>query len=383
MIYVILLLFVCTFLAHKSTNKQYIGITKDDRDITRSSISFSTVSFVILLVIMVCFSGLRTFGNDTANYISTFEERIPNSLSAIKSIDWAIGSNPLFVIYQIIMRSVFSANGYMFVFVSALITIVSMVVFMRKKSINFGFAIYIFIAFGVYAFTFAAIKQCLATAIAIWSVPLFLNKKIIRSILLILVAMFIHPYVIILFAFFFLHKNIWDKRAVVIIAITIIFGFAFSTIIESALNLTSMIGEEYSISRFEGNGINFFRILVYWVTPVLSFAYRKKIREKNDKFLNICVNLSFVSACFVLLAILGAATPLGRMANYLDIFTCIALPAVIQCDFNEAMGKKYLTSFAYVGFFLFYLSYYNKFMPDFFANLFTDYYAHVSITALF
>ena len=79
----------------------------------------------------------------------------------------------------------------------------------------------------------------------------------------------------------------------------------------------------------------------------------------------------------------GAAIPLGRMANYLTIFTCISLPAVIKCDFHEAMGKKYITFFVYLAFFIYYLSYYHKFMPDFFGNLFTDYYAHASIFALF
>ena len=107
------------------------------------------------------------------------------------------------------------------------------------------------------------------------------------------------------------------------------------------------------------------------------------LREKNDTFLNVCVNLSFVSACFVFLAMFGAATPLGRMANYLTIFTCIALPSIIKCDYNEAMGKKYITTAIFALFFFYYLSYYHKFMPDFFANFFTDYYAHVSITALF
>lgn len=87
MIYVLFLLFICTFLAYKSTNKQYAEINKQDNGFAKGTGSLSTIAFVFLLLILVCFSGLRTFGNDTTTYISTFEDRIPNSLSAIKTID--------------------------------------------------------------------------------------------------------------------------------------------------------------------------------------------------------------------------------------------------------------------------------------------------------
>ena len=383
MFYVLLLLFGCTALAYLSTKKEIVRVDNQNERTINHAIGLSSIAFVVLLIILVCYSGLRTYSNDTTTYVSTFEKKIPDTLSEIGNIEWKLGNNPLFQAYQIVLKSVFSANGQIFLFVTALLTVTLTVVFFKKYSAVFGSSIFVYISFAVYAFSFAAMKQCLAAAIAIWAVPLFLRKKRITSILLIVIAMLIHTYVVVFFAFFFLHKNVWDKRAVLIIAVTIISGVAFTTVVDSALNLTSLIGEEYSINSFEGNSINVFRVFAYWAVPILSFIYRKEVREKNDRFLNICVNLSFVSACFVTLALAGAATPLGRMANYLDTFTCIALPGVITCVSDERAEKKYLTLLSYGFFFVYYLAYYNKFMPNFVDSLFTDYYAHVPIAALF
>ena len=383
MFYALLLLFVCTILAYWSSNKQSVTIEKTEKGFSQSAISLSSIAFIALLIILVCFGGLRTFMNDTAIYLSSFEEKVPNTLSGIKSVDWAIGSNPLFAIYRIIIKSLLTTNGQVFIFVSSLITITSMILFIRKNSENFGFSIFLFISFTVYAFTLGAMKQTMATAIAIWAVPLFLSGKKIRAVLLIVIAMFIHPYVVVYFAFFFLYKNIWDKRAVLIILATLAISFVFTSFIAGLLNLTSLIGDEYDSSMFEGTGTNIFRVLVYWVTPVLSFVYREQIREKDNKFLNVCINLSLVSACFILLASIGGANMMGRLANYFDIFTCISLPVVVSCGNSKTNEKTIISLLAFIGFIGFYITYYSKYYPNFFGDMFNDYYCHVSFMELF
>ena len=383
MFYVLLLLFVSTILAYWASNKQNATDENIKKGFSQRTISLSSIAFITLLIVLVCFGGLRTYINDTSTYLSAFNQKIPNSLSEIKNIDWSLGANPLFSVYQIVLKSLFTTNGQVFIFVSSLFTITSMVLYLRKYTENFGFSIFLFISFTVYAFTLGAMKQTLATAIAIWAVPLFLSGKRIRAIVLILLAMFFHPYVIVFFAFFFLYKNIWDRRAVIIIFATIVISFIFTSFIAGMINLTSLIGDEYDSSTFSGTGINVFRVLVYWVTPILSFVYREQIREKDSKFLNVCINLSLVSACFILLASLGGANMMGRLANYFDIFTCIALPAVINCSNKNSNEKSVITILAFLGFIGFYIMFYSKYYPSFFGNMFSNWYNHTSITELF
>lgn len=384
MFYAWLLLVGCTALAYLSVNRQYAEADRLPTENNKNQIfGISTIAFIALLTTLVCFSGLRTYVNDTTAYILSYENRIPAELSEIQNIDWALGANPLFVSFQIILKAVFSANAQMFLFISSLITVTLMVVFIRKYADNFGFSIFIFLAFAVYAFTLPAIKQSMATAIGIWAVPFHLNGKRFRAVLLIAIALMVHPYVIVLCAFVFLQKNVWDKRAVIIIALTVFFGMTFTTVLSGVLNLTSLIGDEYDIASFEGSGINIYRVIVYWVTPVLSYVFRNEIRERNDKFLNICVNLSFVSACFVSLAMFGGAIALGRLANYMDLFTCISLPLILSLGFSKTSLKPIVNIFAVAGFCVFYLTYYNKIYTNFFGEMFSDYYYHVPITELF
>lgn len=383
MFYVLLLLFASTILAYWASNKQNATDEKTGKSFSQRTISLSSIAFITLLIVLVCFGGLRTYANDTSTYLSNFNHKIPNSFSAIKNIDWSLGSNPLFSVYQIVLKSLFTTNGQVFIFVSSLLTITSMVLFFRKYTENFGFSIFLFISFTVYAFTLGAMKQTMATAIAIWAVPLFISGKRIRAFVLIILAMFIHPYVVVYFALFFLYKNIWDKRAVIIILATLAISFVFTSFIAGLLNFTSLIGDEYDSSMFSGAGINVFRVLVYWVTPILSLVYREQIREKDSKFLNVCINLSLVSACFVLLASFGGANMMGRLANYFDIFTCIALPAIINCSDKNSNEKSVITILAFLGFVGFYIMFYSKYYPSFIGNMFSNWYNHTSITELF
>lgn len=381
MFYVIILLFGCTALAYLGAPKKHAEV-ENQRINQGFVIDISSVAFLALLIILVCFCGLRTFMNDTATYLENYEQSIPNNFSEVFNLDWSLGANPLFITYQIVLKSIFSANGQMFIFFSAMITVTSMVIFVRKKSENFGFSVYLFLAFGVYAFAMSAMKQSLATAIGIWAVPFFLNGKKIRAILLLLVAMLIHPYVFVFVALFFLKNNVWDKKAVIIIILTIISSVAFSSIIERIINLTSIIGDNYDLTSFESNGINIFRVLVYLVTPILSYVFRREIRKENNCFLNLCVNFSLISACFMLIAVSGGAVLIGRMANYYGVFTCISLPMVISIGFSETSLKKPITFLAFVFFFVFYLVSYSKYYPSL-EYMFADYYAHVPITELF
>ena len=120
MFYALFLLFVCTALAYLSRNKQFAGADNSNKTISQRTIDLSSIAFVALLIILVCFAGLRTFMNDTATYLSSFEEKVQGGLSGIKSIDWSIGANPLFHFYQILIKSVlpglyrfFSKHGLM------------------------------------------------------------------------------------------------------------------------------------------------------------------------------------------------------------------------------------------------------------------------------
>ena len=109
--------------------------------------AFATLLFIIILCTLICFSGLRTRMNDTNTYMRLFVERVPHSLAGILDVDWEIGMNPLFRIYQILLKVFISESSNVFIFVTSCIVTTSMVMFLKKYSLNFGYSLFLFLAF--------------------------------------------------------------------------------------------------------------------------------------------------------------------------------------------------------------------------------------------
>ena len=335
--------------------------------------------YFILLICLVCFAGLRTVMNDTGLYIVNFSN-IPSALGEIKNIDWAIGANPLFKVWQILIKALISADSHVFIFLSALFTVSLSLAFLRKYSQNFTFSVFVFLGLCVYAFMLAAIKQTMATAIAVWAIPKAWEKKWISAIVLVLIAVFIHPYVFIIAVAFFLGDNVWDKRTVCILLSTVCGVFFIETVADIASAVTEVLGDNYSSEGIIGDhGVNIFRLLVYAVVPVLSLIFKNNLRDCQSKIINVSVNCSIIAFCLMLIAFFANPIVFGRLAGYFDIFICIALPYVLWYGISDSKSRKAIIFIAIPCFCLFYWKYYSKYGT----SLFADYYHHISLFELF
>lgn len=383
MVNVFILLIGCTLLAYayKSGLVEIPNTDSKSIQINKYEIPLSSkIFFIVLLLILVIFAGTRNEMNDTLVYGSNFNNLKFNSIFDIK--DWSLGANPLFVAYQTIIKNHITQYSSAFFLITSSLVVTSYMLFIKKHSTNFGFSIYIFLGFTVYAFTMAAMKQTLAVAVGVWAFPAWLKGKKIRFVVLIIIAMFIHPYVFLYFVMIFLTEDIWDKRSVIIIVLTILSGLFFTRFIGSATEFATMIGDEYSDDLLGGT-INIFRVLVYLVTPIISFIYRDNLKKQNSKFINLLVNLSLIAASFTIIGSFGAANLMGRLANYFDIFICIALPLIIDKGVAEEQNKKTLTLIAFAGFAVFYYSYYVRYADIAEERYFTDFYNHRNLFDIF
>lgn len=340
--------------------------------------------FVVLLLILVFFSGLRTTMNDTATYLKTFSRIIPDTLSEIKNINWSIGRNPLFVIYQIIIRSVITRSGNVFLLLTALIVVSSNLAFLHRYSRHFGYSVFYYLSFCVFAFSMAAMKQTLAMAIGIWSVPLFIQKRRIRAVLLILIAMLIHPYVVVYLAAPLLYKGVWDRRTILLLITTGIGVALYGTLITQVLSVTASLGDDYDIGLFtSGNALNIFRFLFYLIIPILSFFAKDQIKQADDPVLNACVNLSVLAASFAVFARIGDANMFGRMASYLDIFQCVAFGMLMKSGTINARVSLFLRSALILAYIFFYYSSYDKYVSGWNLNWDECIYDHITIFEFF
>ena len=65
-----------------------------------------------------------------------------------------------------------------------------------------------------------------------------------------------------------------DKKAMVMIIISIIVSLFYETFLSAALRLTTSIGDKYDLEFFTEGSMNILRIAVYLVVPILSYVYR-------------------------------------------------------------------------------------------------------------
>ena len=355
------LLFGCTLLA-AYIEQFFQNRIAEGHELNRTY-GYGSVGLFLLLLVMVWFLGTRTTMNDTITYIGHFKNDYQGSISELKRIDWGLGANPLFNVYIVVLKTFVTQNEYLFVYITSAITIIPMVWFLYRYAWSFRGSLYLFIATTAFAFTAAAMKQALATAIAIWSIPLIGKKKYFRAILLLISAALIHAYVLVISLALVLYgEKVWGRKILIIILITTIICLTFSSSIEQAIKLVSYFGDDYKLEWFsENTGVGIMRILASLMLPFFAFLYRDKIREKGLPFFDLCINMSIVSTCITVTSGFGGAVLMGRVPYYFGVFRCIAFPYILFKGRDDQNNSFPWAMLVYTSFILYYFTYYNKY----------------------
>ncbi len=313
--------------------------------------------WIIAVVVMAVFAGLRTNYNDTITYLEMYEY-LTNSDFDFSDVEWTFGDNFGFNVAGIVLKSLgFSSNGYLMVF--AIVTYSIYIWFIHKYSTDFLMSMFLFFCL-VFTFPLAAIKQCVAVAFCLIAVDKAINKKWFWFVFWILIAETFHAYSIMYLIVPFMFFIPWqDKRTVMWIVLFFFAGILLRPMLGTLLETTESLGKDYTVEEFSGEGVNPFRLLVTLVPLVLSFILRKQINDpyyEYDRQDNVCLNLSFLNGEIMFIALFGTANYFARLANYFYIFPVVALPRM----FNMVKPKwRVPMKVAAVGCYLFYMWYGN------------------------
>lgn len=299
---------------------------------------------LLIIILLAGFAGLRTHCNDTGAYRHGYELITADSWEAS---DKSIGSNPLFnwVNYQLKMRGVSTQNFLMF---WAFLTVGCYVFFAYRYSESFPLTIFLLFTTGCYTFAFAGIKQAAAVGIAVIAVVFALKKKWILFLAGVAVATLIHPYSLMYLLVPWMEFRPWTRKTYWMLVIFLAAGFLLRPLIGTVVNITTLLGEEYTVSSFTGDGVNIFRVLVCNVPLVLSFLYRGKLFADSSKEENLMMNLTMLNGAIMFVGLFGTANYFGRLANYFLIFQSLSLPWMLK----KIGGKdgKILTAMMIVGY---------------------------------
>lgn len=308
--------------------------------------------YAMLICYMIVFAGLRTYYNDTHTYIKGFLNcsPFPQSLSVIS---WKIGEHPGYGLYISIIKT-FTDNYHIFIMVSSALALYPVVWFIRKYSKNFTLSIFIFFMLGYYVFCLAAIKQTLATSFALIAVDRYLNGKKFRYVLYILLAMTFHVYVLLYCIIPFVVDRVpWQRTTWLMILAVLVITYGFDFFINTVLGATDALGDSYDDKTFTEDGINIFRVLVYFVPVLISFIWRENLFKHSTRAENLFVNLSIVCALIMFIGLFGTANMFSRLAIFFEPAVHIALPWMLY-KLKGSLPNLILTSGCYVAFPIFF-----------------------------
>lgn len=282
---------------------------------------------IVIIILLAGFAGLRTRCNDTGAYKHGYE--LLNTDGYLESLNKSIGSNPLFNLINCFLKlcNVSTQNFLMF---WAFLTVGCYVAFCHRFAESYALSVFLLCTTGAYTFCFAGIKQAAAVGLALVGVMFYLRGHKIAYLIFIAVATGIHPYSLMYLLVPAARYRPWTRNTYILLAASLLGGFMLRPLLGTIVNITTLLGEEYSVASFSEEGVNVFRVIVCNVSTVLSFLYRGKLFRDSTPEENLMVNLTMLNGAIMFVGLFGTANYFARLANYFLLFQCISLPWMLK-----------------------------------------------------
>lgn len=283
---------------------------------------------LVLILLLGTFCGLRTFYNDTVTYVWIYAQApVLKDFAEVNTSTYAQGIG--FAYLNSLMKTLgFSTQDYLMFY--SMVTAFCYVRFVRKNTDNFPLAVFLMFTTGFYTFTFAAIKQCMATAICLLGMDFLLQKRNVPYVLTVAIASLFHPYALVYLLLLFMDFRPLTWKTYLYIGVFVGVGFGLNRIIGTIVNVTTVMGADYDMASFVGEGVNIFRVLVCFVPLVLAFVCGWKLFANSTRTENILFNMAMLNALIMFVGLFGTANYFARLANYFLPAQVVVLPWMLK-----------------------------------------------------
>ena len=275
-------------------------------------------TFFAILLLLLSLRG-KNVGIDLSQYLPSFK-RVSN-MTMSEVLNYFEEEKGFWILNKII--SYISTNQQIFLTIVALISVLPLVKLYSKETENGLLTMSIFIVLSNYDMLFSGLRQVIALALVAWAFKYVKEKKLIKFILIILLAFTFHKSALIaLLIYPFYHLNITRGRLLLFtpfIALVFVYN---KEIFEFLLEFLGDYADNY---KYEETGA-FTMILLFALFVAFSYIIPDEAKmDKNSKGIrNICV-LAFVLQIFAL------ASPVAmRMNYYFIMFYPLLIPKVIN-----------------------------------------------------
>lgn len=306
----------------------------------RYPIWFGVVLFLPLLW-MVASRGVEV--GDTGNYIKTFLHS-PDVFADLPEYVQGLEKEKTFYTLTAVIRIIIGERERVYLFVLVAIQAYFLSRVYRKYSSSYILSFFLFLASTDYiSWMYNGIRQFLAVSITFGAFSFILKKKYIKALIVIMIAYLFHQTALIVIPFIFVAQGkAWNKKTLLFIigVIAVITSVdAFTDLLEEMLKETSYDNIVGQWKAWEDDGTNPIRVLVYSVPAILSLIGRKKLQEVDDPVINLCTNMSIVSAGLYLISMVTSGIYIGRLPIYFSLYSYILLPWEIENLFTYRSRK--------------------------------------------
>lgn len=308
---------------------------------------------ILTFCYIIFWVGMRSGVADTATYISGFNN-FGSSFKELSDI-FSNAKAPGFDAFSILFRTFVSTNYHLWLMTIAIVSGIAVMLTLWKHSENFLFSAFLFIVTLDFFWMLNGMRQFIAASLLFLASDLIKERKCAKFIIIVLILMTIHYTAIVLIPVYWLVKEKpFGLRMLIFIGLlisAIIFLEPSIEILEKLLEGTAYSG---ATSQFaEDDGVNILRVLVMLVPVVIAFFCRGIIELEGDLYINMCVNMSVISAGFYFLGRFTSGILIGRVPIYFELYNLILFPWLFNHGFTES-SKKIIYFLCAVGFLLFY-----------------------------
>ena len=348
-------LFILWIYARRNPRQVTVKERIGDRTVTRYNWIFALVAVAPLVYLAM--TRPNTVG-DTGSYRNALNTA-PSILSDIPAYVTDMKKDQWFYIMTAIIKNVFGNNSMIYFFIIASLQSVLLLKTLRKYSSNLLISLFIFFAATDYlSYMNNGVRQFVAVCIVFGAAKYIFEKKYIPAVIVALIAAQFHQTALLMIPFIFIVQGEpWNKSTVFILLgalLVVAFVGSFTEILSSMLEETNYSGIVENWTSWEDDGTNPLRVAVYCVPALLSLLGLHYIREANDPVINVCTNMSVISAGLYIISMVTSGIYMGRLPIYVSLFSnCILLPWEIKSIFTKK-SSDFIQRAMIVSFLLFY-----------------------------
>lgn len=326
------------YIIYSASGKKKKPITSQGT-VTEDNTKFSLLFSILVFAYITFWIGMRGYIMDTGTYIGGFNS-IPDDFSkAWSQIDWE-GKSPGWDVFNVFFKCFVSDDYTWWLMTIAIISMVFIMIPLRKYSVDFFFSSFVFVALTFFTWPMNGMRQFVAVAVLFVCCDFIKDSKFVKFAIVVLLMSTVHITAILMLPIYFVAKSKpWQMRIfffiIVIILVCIFAEPLFDSLDENVLSDTAYAG---ATSQFDNDdGVNPLRALFFAVFPVLAFIRRKSLEEYylSDPLLPIAVNMSLVSAALNVVGVFTSGILIGRLPIYCSVYNMLLIPYILNYGFNK------------------------------------------------